>query len=757
MRTHKKGITWSRWTRFSQYLFAPIVPGADRSSWLWTMGAAILFAASVPTVQFATTVGHILFIGQFAAILVPAARFGWKGALAGFVLCTTGYLAALATTIALPSDVLRPLPDIGLALGTGLGMVLVCGGFGSAALRQRELVDKLGHAEARLRAMIDAMPSGLLVLDRCGNIIFSNSSARQLLSTDRPEECGVHLRTLVAQEAWPQFRSRLVEPVRGEIIRVTIPGEDALRTEWTFARFTDEGQPRTMAFFWDAEEKLIREEEGRALAAALKCLQEGVILANLDGTIRYANAAAAQIYGYGNRHEFIGTSLRDHVAPGDLGGFEARMERARTTGGQCELRLLRPDGGETEVHVTTSPVRADDQLIGTVGVIRDLTEAKFLARRATAADKQATLGRLVAGAAHEINNPLTAILASAELLKATVALPGDGNKQLETITDECARAGRIVRDLLAFARQRPVARVPVELADVVRTAVALREGYTRSAGVELTFNTPSPAPVEVDIDQIKQVVLNLLVNAEDAVAGRKDRRISVTIGRRAGRALLLVNDSGPGVSDEIQHQIFEPFFTTKPDGQGTGLGLSVIAGIVSEHGGRISVDRGVLGGAQFAVEFPLAEAAQLPPAEVPLTASAPSSRALRILVVDDEPAIVNAVGRILQRLGHQVVTANGGGDGLAAALTESFDVIISDLRMPGLSGRELHARLTAEGILPKTDFIVATGDIADPEAFAFLQATGLPVLLKPFEIRNLVETLSQTGAGRRCEVLELAS
>jgi PAS domain S-box-containing protein len=755
-RTNRTPRRPDRWTQFIRFLSTPIPAGTESRRWIWGGVWAALFAASIPLSDVVPMAGHLLFLAQFIAILLLAARAGWRGAWAGYLLTVYGSFASFATTFVVTlSTSFLPL-DMAYLAGAGLLFTLATGYVAAAGERSRALMEQVGLAERRLATLINAMPTGFVLVDGTGQIVFSNREARRLLHNEAPEEFGISLRDLVCAESWPELSRRIGRRTVEEPFRVSLPGATPLRTEWVFAPFHDDGATRTIGFFWDAEEKIRREEESRALMAALRCLQEGVVLAHLDGTIRYANPAAAQIYGYADRREMVGRELREHVAPRDLGGFNERMERARTTGGTCEIRLARPDGGETEVHVTTSPVQVDGAVIGTIGVIRDLTESKVIARRATAADKQAALGRLVAGAAHEINNPLTAILGSITLLRGE-SLGGHIDRHLQVIEGECLRAGRIVRDLLAFARQRPVSRATLELADVVREAVALRASYARTAGIELTLHTPSAAPVSADADQVTQVVLNLLSNAEDAVAGSNVRRISVTIGRRADRALLLVNDSGPGVADELQQQVFEPFFTTKAEGHGTGLGLSVSAGIVSEHGGKISVTRGVLGGAQFAVEFPLAEsAAPALPATAPAAPPRRSATRLRILMVDDEPAILGSIGRVLQRLGHEVRVAQTGADGLALALSESFDVVISDLRMPGMSGRELHARLTEEGILPGADFIVATGDSADPEAFAFLQATGLPVLLKPFEIRQLVELLARCRPQER-EVLAAVS
>lgn len=734
---------WKCLVQFARFLNIPLTD-SGRSAAFGTGAAAIAFAVSIPIIPLHPLLGHLLLAGQMLGVLVLAARYGRAGSYAGFTVTTFGYGSALIAFVLTTGGGADQLSELPILLGFGVIITIACGWFGEGKLRQHRLVKQLAHAEGRLGALIDAMPSGLLVLERNGRIQFSNTMARRLLATDAPEEFGLSLADLVAEEAWPVLRARLYEPVSAELVRVTIPGERPLRTEWRLTRFLDDGRPRVLAFLWDAEEKHRHEEESSSLVAALRCLREGVILTDLENNIRYANPAAAHMHGFEERHELLGRPLRELVAPSRLEGFNERLERARAVEAEYETRIARPDGGETEIHLTTSPVRRDGALIGVVGVFRDLTESKVLARRALAADKQATLGRLVAGAAHEINNPLTAILGGAELLQESVRHDAEASDLLRMMVGECSRAGRIVRDLLSFARQRPVARTPVDLADVVRSAVALREGYARAAGIELSFDAASAAPVQVDVDQIKQVVLNLLVNAEDAVAKAATKRISVTIGRRGGRALLLVNDSGPGVPEELVHQIFEPFFTTKPEGHGTGLGLAVSHGIVAEHGGCMNVSRGVLGGAQFEVEFPV-PATMEPWTDCP--APAPQRAGLRILLVDDERPILEAVGRILQRLGHDVWTSTKGEEAIALTRIERFDVIMSDLRMPGMSGRELHARLTEAGVLERTDFVVATGDIADPEAFAFLQATGLPVLLKPFEIKDLVEMLGRCRAG----------
>lgn len=692
-------------------LFSPFTDAKARILWIWAAIGALAFAASIPVYTFLPVAGAVLFLGIAPAILIPAYLRGWRGAWVGFFLALLGYEGGIGAIILTGEPVSSDLRQLYLPVGTAAVLALLGGIWSGFLARRRALAESARRAERTLATVIDSMPTGCLVLDLGGRVIRSNREARLLLSTHAPEEFDLWLRDLVAPEAWPEVCKLLIAPKAGTPLKVTIPGEHPHRTEWIFGSLHDGEEKRILAFFWDAEEKCSREEETRSLLAAVRSLEEGVVVSDLTGAIRYVNAAAVAICGVTDRSALIGTPLREHPLGAD-------------------------------VEVSTTPVMVDGLSTGTVAVLRDLSAQRLLARKAAVADKQATLGRLVAGAAHEINNPLTAVLANLEVLRTLPGLPKEATSLVELILREGNRAGGAVRGLLSFARQRPTERVTADLAEVVRNAVAMREAYARSAGIELTFNAPLHPHVCVDVDQVEQVVVNLLLNAEEAVAGRPERKIDVTIGTRGGQALLVVNDSGPGVSDGLAERVFEPFFTTKGAQEAPGLGLAVSAGIVAEHGGTIGVARGVLGGAQFTVSFPeVAEAAATPS---PKVIEDGAVAGLSVLIVDDEPAILSSVGRVLERLGHSVRTASNGEEAIEISLEEPVDVIISDLRMPGLSGRELYGALVAAGVVPKADFIVATGDIADPEAIEFLRTTGLPVILKPFEIRSLVDTLSRT-------------
>ena len=450
------------------------------------------------------------------------------------------------------------------------------------------------------------------------------------------------------------------------------------------------------------------------------------LVLDLGGRVLVSNQAARTLLHTEAPEEFH-IFLRDLVGPA---AWPAVCDRLldRTPGAPLRVTIPGESPRTTEWVFSGLQDGATRRTLAFFWDIGEKVRQEARARDVVAADKQATLGRLLAGAAHEINDPLTVIIGHAELLKACPGLPPEASSFIEVVLHEALRAAQVSRDLVAFAGQRRGAPVTVELGAVVRAAASLRESYARAAGVELTVHTPVAPHVTMDVDQLQRAILNLLLDAEEAVAHAEVKQINLTVGERGGQAILMVNDSGP----------------TPPEERTAGFGLAATVDIVAEYHGSIAVSRGVLGGAQFTVKLPAVIPPEVAAVKAAVTRELGEATHLNILVVDDEPAILSSVGRILERIGHSVRTASSGEEALEIARDEAVDVIISDLRMPEMSGPELHDRLTRLGILPAVDFIVASGDVADPDAVAFLQTTGLPVLVKPFQVSELVETLGRT-------------
>ena len=262
--------------------------------------------------------------------------------------------------------------------------------------------------------------------------------------------------------------------------------------------------------------------------------------------------------------------------------------------------------------------------------------------------------------------------------------------------------------------------------------------------VDATLDVEPGLPdVEVNANQIKQVFVNLINNACQAIASdAPSGRIWITAKRAQDVIAVSVTDSGPGISEEVAARVFEPFFTTKPEGEGTGLGLSICQGILKEHGGRITLESRPGSGATFTVELPVGlPAVRVEPAPVPRGESKP----LHILVVDDEPHILHYMRATLESWGHSVEVASDGTYALERALAGPFDVIICDLRMPHLSGRDMYMKLTRQDPRVAERIIFATGDTVRGDTLQFLDGLGRPYLHKPFTLAELRAALGHAA------------
>jgi len=354
-------------------------------------------------------------------------------------------------------------------------------------------------------------------------------------------------------------------------------------------------------------------------------------------------------------------------------------------------------------------------------------------------EKLAAMGSLLAGVAHELNNPLSVVLGQTALLRHHV---GEGPTALRTdkIAKAAERCARIVKNFLALARQRPPELGEVRLNQVVQEAVELLAYPLRVDDVEVALDLAPDQPVLwADPHQLHQVLVNLITNAHHAMRETPPpRRLTFTtrFDRAAGRVSLAVADTGPGVPLAIQARIFDPFFTTKPPGQGTGLGLSLCQGIVEGHGGTIRVESPSDQGAVFRIELPVGA----PPAiarPTPAPEAPPPAGRKTILVVDDEPEVAVVLAEFLTEEGHEVETAPNGAVALEKLRQRRYDLIFSDLKMPELDGPGLYREVVRRHPELRHRFVFFTGDTLASESDAFLAETGAPSLSKPFEQENI--------------------
>ena len=355
------------------------------------------------------------------------------------------------------------------------------------------------------------------------------------------------------------------------------------------------------------------------------------------------------------------------------------------------------------------------------------------------ADKMSALGSLLAGIAHELNNPLTVLIGQSMLLQEALSDDRLGTRAAK-IRAAAERCGRIVKVFLAMARQQPTAYVETPLAPLLDDVLELVSYGVRSGAIDISHRVDPTLPaLWADKDQLSQLLLNLVINAQQAlleVSGRRLLRVHAhraTLGEGMPAALIEIADSGPGIPAALRARIFEPFFTTKPAGMGTGIGLSLCHGIVVNHGGMIEVDDAPEGGALFRVLLPINSPARSASPNPTCPAEQPAStEQASILVVDDEPEIAITLADMLEQIGYRSVLADGGRQALQQLEKQPFALIISDLRMPDLDGIGLYQALVANYPDMIRRLIFMTGDTLQSGALVERLPSKVPLLEKPF-------------------------
>ena len=450
-----------------------------------------------------------------------------------------------------------------------------------------------------------------------------------------------------------------------------------------------------------------------------------------SGTMRRANKAFADLVG-SPVTALTGRPWLTLLPP----GWAEPVERALTNPGG--------EGGEIRTDKRTFAVRAHAVTTeaGTVVLlIEDVTDTKRLQEQLIQSEKLSAIGQLIAGVAHELNNPLASVLGFADFLAESGQTPPALQEPVRVIQHEAQRAAGIVKNLLTFARRQDQERRRVEVGPVIQRTLQLLNNQLMGLKVtsDLAVEPGLPA-VDGSPNQLQQVFVNLVNNAAQAIAATgREGTVTVRVRPWLDGVAVDVGDDGPGIPEDVQARVFEPFFTTKSEGEGTGLGLSICQGIVKEHGGRITLRSTPGHGATFTVELP---GARLEAAADPPSAAGSEKPGARVLVVDDEPHILYYMRATLEAWGHTVETASDGADALQRAMTGGFDLIITDVRMPRLGGREFFERLKGERPEAARRVIFATGDTVRDDTMAFIERSGQPFLHKPFKLAELRSTLA---------------
>jgi two-component system NtrC family sensor kinase len=474
---------------------------------------------------------------------------------------------------------------------------------------------------------------------------------------------------------------------------------------------------------------------------------DGLALWSPDGAIVDINLTLWRMYGYSdegfharNPREPIRQPRRpalDRILP-----WIASGEPFHT-----ELTDQRKDGSSMEVDVHGIPMFYQGKP-HMLTISRDITERKRAAEELVRQremlhqrEKLAALGSLLAGVAHELNNPLSVVVARAAILEERDE-PGTRGaaSKIRAAAERCAR---IVRTFLAMARQEQPERVPVAIRDVVLAALDITGYALKTSGVEIKLDLAEDVPpVLGDADQLHQVFMNLIINAQQALQDQSlPRKVSLTsrYDRAANAIRIHVADNGPGIPEPVRNRIFEPYFTTKPVGMGTGVGLAVCLGIVEAHGGTVTVESRDGSGTTFTIVLPAAGLDEVGAAQSKPMKARPAQRSA--LVVDDESGVRETLAEILAGSGHRVVAVASGREALERMGEERFDVILTDIRMPDLDGRALYAEIERRWPERASQVVFVSGDTLTSALRAFAAQSGRPVIEKPFlpsEVRRVV-------------------
>lgn len=504
------------------------------------------------------------------------------------------------------------------------------------------------------------------------------------------------------------------------------------------------------------------EEKYRAI---LDNSSDVIYILDNDGIFNFVNREAENILGY-KPEEIVGRHFSDFILREDIERvqrqfFERRIgERA---GRQFDVQMLRKvkKDGDFEICNIPMEIRAKglyslasdkstvDMVIraqglyreesqgkkvfrGTIGIARDITDRKRMEEQIIQTEKLSTIGTLVSGVAHELNNPLTGILGFSELILEDQSQPELIKKDIKKIHNEAMRCSKIVRSLLTFARKSKMEKDRMLINEVVQNTVELLEFQIKSANIQLTTDLDRENPqIYGDFHQVQQILINIINNAIHAIQ-EANRKGSISIKTRVsnGKSVTLsIKNDGSLIKSEIIGKIFDPFFTTKEGEKGTGLGLSIAYGIIKDHNGSIRAEN-LPDGVLFSIELPLKSHTPSPSSE-PQKEQEKFIAGKRVMVVEDDEVVRNLIERVLEKNGHHPVTASGGEKALEIVKTEQFDLVISDFKMPGMDGIEFYKRLIKFRPELAGRFVLVTGAIGK-NVTEFAKKTGNHFLQKPF-------------------------
>jgi PAS domain S-box-containing protein len=632
---------------------------------------------------------------------------------------------------------------------------------------RKRMEERLRQSEERVRLMIEGVTDyAIFMLDPDGHVASWNRGAERIKGYKASEIIGKHFsvfyppedvasgkieRELKAAEARGQYED--------EGWRVRKDGSRFLANVVITALRDQEGKlqgfskiSRDVTERYEMERKLHQERE--FVRSLIESFPDLIVVLDTEGRFKYVSERIKDILGV-SPEEYVGKPIGQRIRPEDRAKLQKVFQNAiagQKGQDQIEIRAQHVDGTWKILRISANPLFDEKgKIVGMVSSGRDVTESKHLEHQLADKEKFTAMGQMMAGAAHELNNPLTAILGVSDLLRER-ATDDATRRQVDLVLQQARRAATIVQNLMAFSRPLAQGRATLRLGEILKEALQLERANLEKKNIRVQFTAPDDsATVDGDRKLLLQVFLNILANAAQSISPAHEQgQVDITVARIEDQIRVTFADDGPGIPAEIIGKVFDPFFTTKRPGGGSGLGLTISLAVVKEHGGTIEIESGPGAGAAIHVMLPLAAETEASPAPAgPAAKSAPASPAHRalgghsVLIVDDEEGIREIVHDGLSARGMKVAVAESSEAALAYLAKQTCEIILCDFNLPGMSGEKLFEEMHARSGNSVPRFVFMTGELVSPAVTERFRQKGARVLQKPFQLSGLAALLTE--------------
>jgi PAS domain S-box-containing protein len=632
---------------------------------------------------------------------------------------------------------------------------------------RKRMEEDLRQSEERFRLMVEGVTDyAIFMLDLDGRVTSWNRGAERINGYKASEIIGKHFSLFYPPEdvasGKPERELKLAAEqghCEEEGWRVRKDGSRFLANVVITAVRDQEGNlqgfskiSRDVTERYEMERNLHQERE--FVRSLVECFPDLIVVLDTKGRFKFVSERIKDILGI-SPQEYIGKPVGQRIGPEDRLKLNKLFQNAiagQKGQDQIEIRAQHADSSWKILRVSGNPLFDEKgTIVGMVSSGRDVTESKHLEHQLADKEKFTAMGQMMAGAAHELNNPLTAILGVSDLLRER-ATEDATRRQVDLVLQQARRAATIVQNLMAFSRPLAQGRATLRLGDILKEALQLEHANLEKKNISTKFTAPDDSfRVDGDRKLLLQVFLNILANAAQSISpAREQGQVDITVTRTGDQIRITFADDGPGIPAEIIGKIFDPFFTTKRPGGGSGLGLTISLAVIKEHGGTIEIESVPGAGATIHVLLPAAAHGEAPAA--PAASAVQSTPALAghaalgghsVLIVDDEEGIREIVQDGLSARGMRVEAAESSEAALDYLAKSSCEIVLCDFNLPGMSGEKLFEEMRTRLGNSMPRFVFMTGELVSPAVTERFREKGARVLQKPFQLSGLATLLTE--------------